>query len=208
MNLHGIYGITDSTLTPGETLLPAVEQALKGGVRLLQYRDKNSDPEYRRAQAIALQALCSSYQVPLLINDDIQLCLDVGAAGVHLGQSDTDIEQARKLLGDEAIIGITCHADLGLARRAEQAGASYVAFGRFFPSLTKPEAPPASLDVLVKAKQELTIPVAAIGGIDAQNAEQLLAAGADLLAVINYLFSSPDIAGRAKALASLPDQRR
>jgi len=200
MQLAGIYGITDSSLTPGDSLLDAAEQALEGGISLLQYRDKVSDPAQRLAQATALQSLCAAYRVPLLINDDIQLCLEAGAAGVHLGQTDTGLAQARARLGDHAIIGVTCHADLELARQAEQAGASYVAFGRFFPSLTKPEAPPAELDILATARAQLTIPVAAIGGIDAGNAAQVVAAGADLLAVINYLFSTRDVASRAREL--------
>ncbi|MEZ5492820.1 MAG: thiamine phosphate synthase [Gammaproteobacteria bacterium] len=203
MKLAGIYGITDSSLTPGQSLLTAVEQALEGGISLLQYRDKQSDPAQRRAQAKALQVLCAAHQVPLLINDDVQLCLQSGAAGVHLGQQDTDILAARRALGDQAIIGITCHADLALASRAEQSGASYVAFGRFFPSQTKPAAPPAELDLLVRARERLSIPIVAIGGIDASNAAAAVAAGADMLAVINYLFSARDIASRARELNAI-----
>ncbi|MCB1653767.1 MAG: thiamine phosphate synthase, partial [Pseudomonadales bacterium] len=184
MTLAGIYAITDSVLTPGELLLEAAAQALAGGVSVLQYRDKQSPPRQRLAQARALQTLCAVHQVPLLINDDVQLCLESGASGVHLGQSDLSIDRARALLGDQAIIGVTCHADLELARRAAQAGASYVAFGRFFPSRTKPAAPPAPLQILTEARRQLSIPIAAIGGIDAYNAGQVLRAGADLLAVI------------------------
>jgi len=206
MQLRGIYAITDSALTPGDELLAAAEQALAGGISLLQYRDKSSDQQHRLAQAKALQALCSEYNVPLLVNDDVQLCQEAGAAGVHLGQSDTGIQAAREALGNQAIIGITCHANLELAEQAQQAGASYVAFGRFFPSLTKPQAPAASLDVLTRAKERLSLPIAAIGGINIDNAAEVLAAGADLLAVINYLFSSQDIARRATELNSLFQQ--
>ena len=206
MKLRGIYAITDSTLTPGNELLSAAEQALAGGINLLQYRDKLSDQQHRLSQASALQTLCEKFDVPLLINDDVQLCLEVGAAGVHLGQSDTAVNRAREILGSEAIIGVTCHADLGLAQKAQQAGASYVAFGRFFPSLTKPEAPAAGLEILIRARKQLSLPIAAIGGINADNAAETIAAGADLLAVINYLFSSQDIAGRARELSSLFQQ--
>lgn len=203
MNLRGIYAITDSALTPGNELLPAVEQALAGGISLLQYRNKSDDRQHLLSQARALQKLCADYDVPLLINDDVELCLAVGAAGVHLGQQDTDIQKAREALGQQAIIGVTCHADLQLAEQAQQAGASYVAFGRFFPSRTKPDASAAPLEVLSRARERLSLPIAAIGGITADNAEQVLEAGADLLAVINYLFSSQDVAGRARELSSL-----
>jgi thiamine-phosphate pyrophosphorylase len=206
MKLRGIYAITDSSLTPGGTLLTAAAQALEGGISLLQYRDKSSDHHRRLAQASALQALCAEFNVPLVINDDIQLCLAAGATGVHLGQSDSSISAAREILGPDAIIGITCHADIQLAEKAEQAGASYVAFGRFFPSLTKPTAPPAELDILTRAREKLSLPIAAIGGINADNASQAIAAGADLLAVINYLFASQDIASRAKQLDALYQQ--
>ncbi|MBT8148006.1 MAG: thiamine phosphate synthase [Gammaproteobacteria bacterium] len=202
MAIRGIYAITDSSLTPGDKLLTAVEQALAGGISLLQYRDKTSPRQLRLSQAKALLALCAEFDVPLLINDDVQLCLEAGAAGVHLGQSDTNIVSAREQLGQDAIIGVTCHADLELASLAQQAGASYVAFGRFFPSLTKPEAPPASLDILAEARTSLSLPIAAIGGITADNATEVAAAGADLLAVINYLFASEDIYQRARKLNS------
>ena len=206
MMLRGIYAITDNDLTPGSALLSAAEQALEGGISLLQYRDKSSDHHRRLAQASALQALCAEFNVPLIINDDVQLCLAVGATGVHLGQSDSSVSAAREILGPDAIIGVTCHADIELAAKAEQAGASYVAFGRFFPSITKPNAPPADLDILTKAKERLSIPIAAIGGLDAGNSGQAIAAGADLLAVINYLFCSQDVASRVKQLGALFNQ--
>jgi thiamine-phosphate pyrophosphorylase len=202
MKLRGVYAITDSNLTPGNELLAAAEQALAGGIRLLQYRDKSRDRQHRLSQARALQSLCTEFGVPLLINDDVELCLAAGAAGVHLGQADTGIRKAREALGQQAIIGITCHADLELAEQARQAGASYVAFGRFFPSRTKPDAPAAPLDILSRARERLPLPIAAIGGINADNASQVLAAGADLLAVINYLFSGQDVTGRARELNS------
>jgi len=203
MKLRGIYAITDSALTPGEELLTAAQQALAGGISLLQYRDKGGSRQHRLSQAKALQALCAEFDVPLLINDDVQLCLEAGAAGVHLGQSDTDIGRAREILGPQAIIGVTCHAALELAEKAQRAGASYVAFGRFFPSLSKPEASAANLEVLTRARKQLALPIAAIGGINQDNAAEVMAAGADLLAVINYLFSTKDVAGRARGLSSL-----
>lgn len=202
-SLHGLYAITDENLLAGPALFAAVEEALRAGLALLQYRNKSYDWTERCTEAAELAALCRRYDTPLLINDDVDLCLEVGADGVHLGQSDTKLREARQRLGENGIIGITCHSDLILAQRAEAAGADYVAFGRFFPSLTKPNAPAASIEVLRQAKAQLTIPIVAIGGINAENGEALVMAGADMLAVINTLFASPDVAATANALNAL-----
>ncbi len=203
VNMHGIYAITDPVLLTGDKLDTYVDAALQGGISMLQYRNKSADYHLRVEEATRLQTLCSSYKVPLLINDDIQLCLEVGAAGVHLGQRDTTVCTARRLLGDAAIIGITCHNDIDAALRAEAEGASYVAFGRFFPSRTKPDATPAALQVMKTAKAQLQIPLVAIGGVNTENGASLIAAGADMLAVIDYLFSTPAVASRATALCKL-----
>lgn len=183
----GLYAITDSQLTPPDALTASVEAAIRGGAVMVQYREKSAPMAERLAQARSLQSLCAASNVPLLINDDIALAKRVNAAGVHLGQADSTAKEARELLGAEAIIGITCHADLALARAARDAGADYLAFGRFFHSSTKPQAPPATPDILARGKQ-LGLPVTAIGGITTDNAELLIRAGADLLAVIGGLF--------------------
>lgn len=201
--LRGIYAITDENLLSGPALLAAVEEALRAGLALLQYRNKSAAWKIKSAEAAQLLQLCRQYATPFLINDDVALCLEVGADGVHLGQADTKLAEARQRLGGDAIIGITCHSDVSLAQRAEAAGANYVAFGRFFPSLTKPSAPPASIEVLTQAKAQLTIPIVAIGGINAENGEALVTAGADMLAVIHSLFASPDVEAEAKALNAL-----
>ena len=201
--LKGIYAITDDSLLSGNNLQNAVEEALTGGVKLLQYRSKTTDWNRKVDQASALVELCDSYQIPLIINDDIELCLQSAAHGVHLGQKDEDVSVARARLGGDAIIGITCHNCVEKALMAEKAGATYVAFGRFFPSKTKPNAPAATTEVLRTARQEITIPLVAIGGINAQNGTRLIKAGADMLAVIDYLFSGPGVLGRAQALSKL-----
>lgn len=185
----GLYAITDSRLTPAETLVASVEAAIRGGTVMVQYRDKLAPMAERLAQARNLQSVCSTARVPLLINDDMELAKRVGAAGVHLGQTDGSASEARQLLGDNAIIGITCHADLALAEAAAKAGADYLAFGRFFNSSTKPDAPAASTDILAQAK-DLHKPITAIGGITSQNGELLIRAGADLLAVVGGLFGN------------------
>ena len=201
--LHGLYAITDDTLLPGDQLLPAVRDALAGGASLVQYRAKQNDHARRRHDALALLELCKSYQVPLIINDDVQLCLDIGADGVHLGQQDTNLASARARLGSHALLGASCHASVALGLSAQKQGADYVAFGRLFPSHTKPAAPSAQLSVLTEAKETLRIPIVAIGGINAENGAAAIAAGADMLAVIHYLFGSPAVKTRARQLASL-----
>jgi len=201
--LRGVYAITDDALLPGDLLLTRVEAALRAGLALVQYRNKQGSESERVQQARALVDLCRRYDTPLLINDDVPLCLAVGAAGVHLGQRDQGLEEARRRLGPEAIIGITCHDQIALARQAQAGGASYVAFGRFFASQTKPGATPADVAILPQARHELAIPVVAIGGITAENGAALIAAGADMLAVIHALFAFPDVESRTLKLNSL-----
>ncbi len=203
MTFYGVYAITDDRLQPPERMLESVQQALQGGISLLQYRSKNPDRDQLLKQARLLAAMCQQYSVPLLINDDIQLCLDCGANGVHLGQSDASVAAARAQLGDKAIIGVTCHDSVKLALLAQQQGASYAAFGRFFVSQTKPSAPAAELTVLTKAKSLLTIPLIAIGGINANNGASVIEAGADMIAVIDFLFAGADTKSRARQLVKL-----
>ncbi len=184
-------------ITPAEenttTLLAQVESAIKGGVRLIQYRDKSLSSSIRIEQAKALRSLCNKYNTLLLINDDIELAKICEADGVHLGQSDSTLLTAREYLGEKAIIGITCHDNLELAQKAVNEGADYISFGCFFPSKTKPNAKPAPLSVLTKAKEQFKLPIVAIGGITKENAQSLIEAGADLLAISAGLFNNPDI---------------
>lgn len=188
----GLYAITDSRLTPAATLIASVEAAIRGGTVMIQYREKSAPMAERLAQARNLQSVCAAANIPLLINDDVELAKRVGAAGVHLGQTDGSASEARRLLGDNAIIGITCHADLALAKAAKEGGADYLAFGRFFTSSTKPEASAAAIDILATAKK-FNRPVTAIGGITTDNGERLIRAGADILAVVGGLFgNSPE----------------
>lgn len=197
-NLTGLYGITDAELMPDtETLLRKVEQSLKGGARVIQYRDKSSDLKKRVQQASALNTLCKTYHVPLLINDDAGLAAGIGAAGVHLGQSDGAVTEAREMLGEDAIIGVTCHGSLQLAQQAQTEGANYVAFGAFFPSKTKPHAKPAPMGLLLQVKAEVDLPIVAIGGISVDNARQIISAGADMVAVIHALYAQNDIQATA-----------
>lgn len=206
--LRGIYGITDDTLTPTHQLQAKVEQALAGGISLLQFRSKLASTELRLQQSAALLELCRRFNTPLIINDDVELCAIIEADGVHLGASDPKISAARARLGKTALIGVTCHDSLTRAVAAEEAGADYVAFGRFFPSHTKPEATPASLQILTAARQQINLPIVAIGGINPDNGASLIAAGADMLAVVHSLFAGDDIEANARQLVNLFDKTR
>ncbi|MGB2681999.1 MAG: thiamine phosphate synthase [Candidatus Competibacter sp.] len=200
---HGLYAITDAALLPDERLIAAVEQALLGGARLIQYRDKSHDSALRLHQAQQLNALCRSHQIPLIINDDVELAARVGAAGVHIGRDDPAFETARDRLGEAALIGVSCYDRLSLALDAERAGADYVAFGAFFPSPTKPTEIRAPAGLLREARVSLKIPIVAIGGITLENAPLLLEAGADALAVVSAVFAQPDIQAAARRFAAL-----
>ena len=202
--LTGLYAITNQPRDT-EQLISNVNQALAGGARVVQYRDKGSDQIRRAEEAQALSGLCRQYGVPLIINDDLELASKVQADGIHLGQRDATLEDARTRLGQHCIIGISCYNDFSLAQQAALQGADYIAFGAFFPSDTKPSALAASPELLYRAKQQLEIPVVAIGGITPHNAADLLDAGADMLAVIQGLFAQPDIESAARAFSSLFD---
>ncbi|AMO58327.1 thiamine-phosphate pyrophosphorylase [Endozoicomonas montiporae] len=202
--LKGLYGVTDSHLLPDDnSLLHAAGQALHGGMKVLQYRDKSNDQQKRLRQAGALKVLCHQHQAILIINDDVELAAAVEADGVHVGQSDASVAEARTRLGDYAIIGVSCGGSLELAQQAVSAGANYIAFGKFFESKTKPDAKTAELSVLSQARQRFDVPVVAIGGITIDNAFQITEAGADMIAVVNNLFATPDIQLRARELSAL-----
>ena len=200
---HGLYAITDPLLLPDERLTAAVEQAILGGARLVQYRDKSGDPALRWRQAEQLNALCRSHGIPLIINDDVELAARVGAAGAHIGRDDPAFATARARLGEAALIGVSCYDRLSLALDAERAGADYVAFGAFFPSPTKPTEIRAPVGLLREARISVKVPIVAIGGITLENAPALLEAGADALAVVSAVFAQPDIKAAARRFAAL-----
>lgn len=188
---RGLYAITQPQNNPNklksiDALFEAVAAAIRGGASVIQYRDKNPvDAPY---VARELVKICHQSEVPLIINDDIELAIISKADGVHLGKDDGEIIEARKHLGTTAIIGVSCYNSIERALTAQALGATYVAFGRFFPSSSKPLAAPADIDTLRQAKAVLHLPIVAIGGILPENGGQLLAAGTDLLAVIGGVF--------------------
>ncbi|MEE9494025.1 MAG: thiamine phosphate synthase [Gammaproteobacteria bacterium] len=208
--LSGLYAITDSRLQTPNELATQVKLAVQGGARMVQYRDKSDDQSKRQAQVTALLTICREFSVPLIINDDIQLARFCGADGVHLGRTDSDLQTARKQLGDTAIIGVSCYNEWARAEQAVALGADYIAFGRFFASSTKPDAALAETVLLSRARKQLSLPVVAIGGITANNGQQLVNAGADMLAVIAGLFEQPDIEQTAQRFSRLfqPKQPR
>lgn len=195
--INGLYLVTpdcDDT----ELLCQQVKQALNGGVAIIQYRHKTASEALRLAQANALLSICRQANVPFLINDHVALADSLDADGVHIGQHDGAIAEARAVLGAAKIIGASCYNRFELAEHAQAAGADYIAFGACYPSSTKPEAPRATLDLFSKAKQLLSVPVVAIGGITLANAPPLIAAGADALAVITDIFQASDISARCR----------
>jgi thiamine-phosphate pyrophosphorylase len=203
-NIRGVYALADTSLLQGAELLARVEAALRGGVGVVQYRDKSTDPERRQREALALRELCDTYGVAFIVNDDLDLALAVGADGIHLGRDDLTPAQARTRLGPTALIGATCYNQPELALVALAAGADHVAFGRFFPSSTKPGEIYASLDLLRALRAALSCPIACIGGIRVDNARPLVEAGADALAVGSALFGpGVDSESAARALAAL-----
>lgn len=197
---RGLYAITPDEAST-ERLLARVEPVLEAGVSCLQYRNKAAGERLQLEQAHALRSLCHAYGVPLIVNDHVELCRTVSADGVHLGGDDGDIAAARDRLGPAAIVGASCYDSLPRAMDAALAGASYVAFGAFHPSITKPGARRADLSLL-DASAGLGVPRVAIGGITPAHAPALVAAGADLIAVISGVFDAADPAAAARAYLS------
>ena len=193
---RGLYAITQTAGKSIAGVLQEVAAALQGGAVVIQYRDKNPlDAHYLGSQLVAL---CHAYHAPLLVNDNLNLALEISADGVHLGRDDGDVERARQRLGPQAIIGVSCYNDVKRAQDMQAKSADYIALGRFFPSNSKPLAAPAEIETLRLAKQTLTVPIVAIGGILPENGGQLLTAGADLLAVIGGIFDQePESSARA-----------
>ncbi|MBN8735589.1 MAG: thiamine phosphate synthase [Xanthomonadales bacterium] len=199
MPANGLYAITDG---PRDDLLEAARAALEGGAALLQYRDKTRDVLRRVREACALAALCREFAVPLIVNDDVELARRSDAAGVHLGEDDVDIADARATLGDPAIIGVSCYDSLQRAQAATAAGADYLAFGAFFPTATK-KATRDATPALLHDAGALGLPLVAIGGITPDNGRALVEAGADFLAVVSALFGARDVREQARRFTAL-----
>ena len=202
--LRGLYAITSETICADSgALLAAAEEALAGGARLLQYRDKWNNADTRARNAHALLGLCHEHAALFIINDDVELALSCGADGVHVGNTDASLATARARLGAQAVIGVSCAGSIERALAAQAGGASYVAFGRFFDSRTKPNAPASEPSLLSAARPQLQIPICAIGGVTPHNAGDLIARGADMVAAVEGIFGSADVEAEARLYSQL-----
>ncbi|MEE8298347.1 MAG: thiamine phosphate synthase [Thermodesulfobacteriota bacterium] len=203
-NLTGLYVITDKKLIKRAGFIETVEKSIKGGARIVQLREKDTPQNEILNLGRELLKLTRRYDVPLIINDSPELAKEIGADGVHLGGGDTSIKNARAILGDEIIIGVSCYNQIERGLNAVQNGADYVAFGTPYYTPTKPEREPTSIEVLKEAVYVISqIPIFAIGGITKENASEILGTGVDGIAVITSVFGSPDPENAARELATL-----
>ena len=200
--VSGLYAVTPE-LTDSIALISKVDAALRGGARVIQYRSKSIADSLRRSQAGEIAKLCRLRNALFIVNDSVELARAVDADGVHLGRDDDGVYAARTTLGPGKLIGVSCYNEIGRAREAVSQGADYVAFGSFFASLTKPQALRAGTELLQVAASEFALPVVAIGGITADNAAALIAAGADAVAVLSALFDAIDVETQARRFARL-----
>lgn len=200
--MKGLYLVTpdwDDT----DRLVAATEAALRGGAALLQYRHKTADAALRQEQAKALQQLCRQYGRPFIINDHVDLCVELDADGVHVGGTDAAVAAVRNRVGQEKIVGASCYGSLQLAREAYKAGASYVAFGGFYPSRVKKYEVSTPASIVAQAKAELPVPTVVIGGMTLENSVPLIAQGADMVAVISSVYMVEDSEGSARDFSAL-----
>ncbi|NNM69745.1 MAG: thiamine phosphate synthase [Gallionella sp.] len=204
-SISGLYVVTPDERDTAE-LLRRVRLALQGGAQFVQYRNKLADAELRLDQAGELRGLTREFAATFVVNDDARLAARVDADGVHLGRGDGSVVATRALLGANKLIGVSCYNQLDLARQAKREGADYLAFGAFFASAVKPNAPVASLELLREARLQLSLPIVAIGGITLDNSASVLAAGASALAVISAVFSADDIEQTARQFSALADK--
>jgi thiamine-phosphate pyrophosphorylase len=204
-NLHIIKGLYAITAEEKDSFLLSsqVESCIKGGARLIQYRSKKLSKIEQGKQARKIKIVCDHYKVPLIINDDIELCRILDADGVHLGENDDSLEKARLVLGPSKIIGVSCYNSIDRVKKAVDKGATYIALGACFPTITKPNAPIATLDLIALVLKEFKIPLVAIGGINLENIELLINEGVSCFALINSLFKTKDIEGTASQFSSL-----
>jgi thiamine-phosphate pyrophosphorylase len=195
--MKGLYLVTpdwDDT----QTMLAATEAGLRGGAAIVQYRHKTATPQLRREQAAQLQALCRRYGKPFIVNDFVDLCMELDADGIHVGGTDMSVAQVRAAVGPSKIVGASCYGSMELARGAHQAGASYVAFGGFYPSRVKKYEVSTPPEIVAQAKKEIPLPNVVIGGMTRENSAPLVAQGADMVAVISsvYFVDDPEAAAR------------
>lgn len=202
---YSIYLVTDDGCLQGRALLDCVREALEGGVTLVQYRAKTASSAEMYAEALQLKALCDSFSVPLIINDRLDIAMAVGAAGVHLGQDDLPCAAARKLLGEDYIIGVSAH-NPAEAKAALQSGADYLGCGAVFGTATKADVQKLGTDGLAAICKAKGLPVVGIGGVTADNYREVRAAGADGAAIVSGILAQPDIRATVKAIAMVSQE--
>lgn len=189
--MKGLYIVTpdwDDT----ERLVTVTEQALQGGAALVQYRHKTADAAQRLEQATRLLALCRQHQIPFIVNDYVDLCLELDADGIHVGGTDAPVAEVRRMVGPDKIVGASCYGSLELAEEAQQAGASYIAFGGFYPSRVKQYPVTTPVATITQAKHRWTVPVVVIGGMTVDNSPPLITAGADMVAAVSAVYQADD----------------
>jgi thiamine-phosphate pyrophosphorylase len=184
-------------------LIQKTQWAIEGGAFMVQYRSKIQDRDVKMQQCAAILRLCREYEIPCIVNDDVEMCRVLDADGVHLGEEDDNIAEVRRILGEDAIIGSSCYDQLNRANEVQKEGATYVAFGAVFPTTTKPHAPRATLALLREAKSQIQIPVVAIGGITVNNAHEVIETGVDAIAVITSLYESNAIKETAETFSRM-----
>jgi len=200
--IKGLYAITPD-LADLNTLIQKTKLAIEGGAFMVQYRSKIHDRDVKMQQCAAILRICREYDIPCIVNDDVEICRVLKADGVHLGENDDNIAEVRAILGEDSIIGSSCYDQLNRAKQAQKEGASYVAFGAVFPTPTKPNAPRATLELLREAKSEIQIPIVAIGGITMNNAHDVIETGVDAIAVITSLYESNSIKETAETFNTM-----
>lgn len=200
-----LYAVTDSSWLKGDTLASQVGKALQGGATLIQLREKNLPREEFLAEAIEIKAICGKYHVPLIINDDVDIALQVDADGVHVGQDDLDVGSVRRKLGPDKIIGVSAHS-VEEAMEAEHGGADYLGVGAVFGSSTKTDANALDHRVLKEICRAVSIPVVAIGGINEKNIPALAGTGISGVAVVSAIFAKDDIQSATRYLRQLSEQ--
>lgn len=200
--MKGLYLVTpdwDDT----QKLLDATEQALRGGAALVQYRHKTASPEQRREQATALLQLCRRHKRPFIINDFVELCMELDADGIHVGGTDASVAQVRAAVGPQKIVGASCYGSMDLVRSAHQGGASYVAFGGFYPSRVKKYPVTTAIDIIAESHAAVPLPVVVIGGMTPENSAPLVAVGSDMVAAISSVYLVDDPQAAAQQFARL-----
>lgn len=204
--MNGLYLVTpDWDDTP--KMLAATEAGLRGGAAIVQYRHKTASPELRHEQASQLMALCRRYGKPFIVNDFVELCMELDADGIHVGGTDMSVAQVRAAVGASKIVGASCYGSMELARSAHQAGASYVAFGGFYPSRVKKYEVSTPPEIVAQAKKEIPVPNVVIGGMTQENSVPLVAQGADMVAAISSVYFVDDPEAAARAFVQLFERR-